>query len=184
MALRDQISCILVRLIISKDNLLIWRRTVEKNAPTVPLERKHISLQRPTVLHSTTIPPKEQVNNPREANRFSGHFTRFPQAPQRIPVAKPGRILSPVIPFENGSIKEPTNTRRLMRNTMLPPQPSLPSSIFSFHINISKIESERGEAVDEVQDNSCRHKPPQPFMPSKITPEVAVDIGGVEEVLS
>ncbi|KAI0492577.1 hypothetical protein KFK09_026850 [Dendrobium nobile] len=147
-----------------------------KNAPTVPLERKHISLPRPTVLHSTTIPPKEQVNNLREADRFSEHFPRFPQAPQRIPVAKPGRIVSPVIPFENGRIKEPSDPQRLMRNTMLPPQPGLPPATFSFHRNISKIESERAEAAEEARDNSRRHKPPQPFMPTKMAPEVAVDM--------
>ncbi|KAH0466714.1 hypothetical protein IEQ34_003952 [Dendrobium chrysotoxum] len=138
-----------------------------KSAPVIPLERNHVSLPRSTVVHSTTIPPAEQ-GNPRGAERIPVHMGRISPAPQRIPVAKPGKVVGPVMPLENGSIKDPYDPRRLIRNAVPPPQPGLPPA-YCFHRPASKSASKMGEAED-----NARH--PQPCMPSKVAPDIAIDM--------
>ncbi|KAI0522935.1 hypothetical protein KFK09_005324 [Dendrobium nobile] len=140
-----------------------------KSAPVIPLERNHVSLPRSTVVHSTTIPPAEQGNNPRGAERIPGHIGRVSPAPQRIPVAKPGKVVGPVMPLENGSIKDPYDPRRLIRNAVPPLQPCLPPA-YCFHRTASKSASKMGA---EVEDNACH---PQPCMPSKVAPDIAIDM--------
>ncbi|PKU70366.1 mitogen-activated protein kinase 10 isoform X1 [Dendrobium catenatum] len=140
-----------------------------KSAPVIPLERNHVSLPRSSVVHSTTIPPAEQGNNPRGAERIPGHIGRVSPAPQRIPVAKPGKVVGPVMPLENGSIKDPYDPRRLIRNAVPPLQPCLPPA-YCFHRTASKSASKMGA---EVEDNA-RH--PQPCMPSKVAPDIAIDM--------
>uniref|UniRef100_A0A0A9E2K1 Uncharacterized protein n=1 Tax=Arundo donax TaxID=35708 RepID=A0A0A9E2K1_ARUDO len=64
------------------------------------MERKHTSLPRSTIVHSTPIPVKEQprigpsrekpsfdesCKNPHEIERFSGNAPRTSQVPQRVP---------------------------------------------------------------------------------------------------
>ncbi|WOK97277.1 mitogen-activated protein kinase 10 isoform X1 [Canna indica] len=109
-----------------------------KSGQVVPLERKHASLPRSTMLHSATILPQEQPSlppskgrhiidetskNPGEAGIKPGNLSRITQFPQRIPVAKPGRVVGPMMSYENGNIKDVYNPRRLMRNHGLPPHP-------------------------------------------------------------
>ncbi|CAN6446484.1 unnamed protein product [Victoria cruziana] len=76
-----------------------------KSGPVIPLERKHVSLPRSTVVHSALIAPKEQVpvssyrdkcvdgqdapsKASTEAARMSAIFSRTSQAPQRITQGK------------------------------------------------------------------------------------------------
>ncbi|KAK9285543.1 hypothetical protein L1049_024738 [Liquidambar formosana] len=110
-----------------------------KSGPVIPLERKHVSLPRSTIVHSNTNPPKEQPNiatsrdrqmaddtcnkNSRDTDSFPGNQSRTLQGPQRIPLAKPGKVVGPVASYENGSImKDAYDPRMLIRNAVLPPQ--------------------------------------------------------------
>ncbi|KAJ0971661.1 hypothetical protein J5N97_019620 [Dioscorea zingiberensis] len=152
-----------------------------RSAPVIPLERKHASLPRSTVVHSMTIPPKEQPNlascrdrqasdeaskNPRDAERLSGNPVRASPAPayQRIPVAKPGKIVGPVMPYEHGNIKDAYDPRRLIRNAVLP-QPGMPPS-YCYHRNISS----KPESAEQGQPAI------QQCIPAKTTPEITLDM--------
>ncbi|GFP78696.1 mitogen-activated protein kinase 19 [Phtheirospermum japonicum] len=83
-----------------------------KNGPVIPPERKHVSLPRSTV-NASTIPPKAQPYVSAFDNRkatgeastvlgvsdsVSGKGLR---PPPRVPNAKPGRVVGPVLPYDN-----------------------------------------------------------------------------------
>ncbi|XP_052207185.1 mitogen-activated protein kinase 19-like isoform X2 [Diospyros lotus] len=87
-----------------------------KSGPVIPPERKHISLPRSTV-NSSAVPPKahpnlalfggqqvteEACNSVRVTDTVSGNFLKPSRPPPRVAPAKPGRIVGPVLPFENG----------------------------------------------------------------------------------
>ncbi|XP_031500238.1 mitogen-activated protein kinase 10-like [Nymphaea colorata] len=115
-----------------------------KSAPVIPLERKHVSLPRSTV-HSASTASKEQApmasyrdrcaegrdapsKNFMDAARMSTVLSRTSQIPQRNVQAKPGKVVGPVFPYENGSAKDPYDLRRLVRSTVFPPQYAGPVS--------------------------------------------------------
>ncbi|WP_407803790.1 hypothetical protein, partial [Staphylococcus aureus] len=51
------------------------------------------------------------------------NVSRTMQAPQKIPMAKPGRVVGPVVPYENGNVlKDAYDRRTLVRSSMMPPQ--------------------------------------------------------------
>ncbi|PKU73430.1 mitogen-activated protein kinase 10 isoform X1 [Dendrobium catenatum] len=126
-----------------------------KSAPVTPLERKHVSLPRATMIHSTTVPPKDSNASPQHAQRFPGQMARFSQASQKIPLAKPGKDIGPVMPLENGIIKHPYDPRRLIRNLPPPPQPGPPPS-GGFHRRPTLSENQR---VAEEEQSSHHYKP-------------------------
>ncbi|XP_010924325.1 mitogen-activated protein kinase 10 [Elaeis guineensis] len=155
----------------------------------IPLDRKHVSLPRSTVIYSTPFPHKEQPNmalyrdrqtsdeackNSRDTERLSGNMSRASQAPQRIPAAKPGKMVGPVMPYENGSLKDAYDPRRLIRNPVLPPQPVIPP-VYCFHRTTGKSESS-DRVIAEVGREYVQHKQPQQFIPSKMAPDVALDM--------
>ncbi|KAG0454883.1 hypothetical protein HPP92_023805 [Vanilla planifolia] len=120
----------------------------------VPLERKHVSLPRSTIVHSTTIPIKEQPNAG-DGESFIEHSTRpSSQAPQRVPFAKPGKVLSSTMPCGNGSIQEAYGYRKQLRSNMLPPHPGIPPP--------SCFRRSSGESTDAEGEFTGHRKPPQP----------------------
>eukprot|EP00262_Sarcandra_glabra_P019198 TRINITY_DN7151_c1_g1_i1.p1 TRINITY_DN7151_c1_g1~~TRINITY_DN7151_c1_g1_i1.p1 ORF type:complete len:356 (-),score=72.15 TRINITY_DN7151_c1_g1_i1:368-1435(-) len=161
-----------------------------KSGPVIPLERKHASLPRSTVVHSNTIPLKEQptltaslkdrqvpeeaFRNSRDTDGMSGNLSRASQAPQRTS-AKPGKVVGPVImPYENGSIKDQYDPRRMIRNSVLPPQPA-----YCYHRNMAKSERSQRECTAteaEMEDMSQLKSPPPQFTAAKLAPEIAIDI--------
>ncbi|KAL3631495.1 Mitogen-activated protein kinase 19 [Castilleja foliolosa] len=80
------------------------------NGPVIPPERKHVSLPRSTV-NASTIPPKAQPyvsefdNRKAEASTVLGVSDsvsgRTLRPPPRVPNAKPGRVVGPVLPYDN-----------------------------------------------------------------------------------
>ncbi|KAL7129154.1 hypothetical protein ABFS83_13G044800 [Erythranthe nasuta] len=87
-----------------------------KSGPVIPLERKHVSLPRSTVVHSNTVPPKEQTTIAKAHNSSS----RTLQPPQRFSQAKPGKVVGPVLPYENGNpIKDSYDPRTVVKSTVL-----------------------------------------------------------------
>ncbi|XP_059441410.1 mitogen-activated protein kinase 19-like isoform X2 [Corylus avellana] len=108
-----------------------------KSSPVYPLERKHVSLPRSTV-HSNTIPPSTQKNltshqnrqiaeqassNFRSMDASSGNPSKVSRPPPRVPIAKPGRVVGPVLPYEDlRSMKDEYGSRMYDRNAVLTPQ--------------------------------------------------------------
>lgn len=144
-----------------------------KSSPVIPLERKHVSLPRSTVVHSTTIPPNKERPNPRSTvDKFSANIMRASQAlPQRFPVAaKPGKVVGPVMPYENGGLKDAYDPRRIIRNnTVLPPQHSSIPPEYCFHrgsaIGKTDVSFDRGAQSVDVADKGMDyvvHLPQQP----------------------
>ncbi|XXG67759.1 hypothetical protein AAC387_Pa06g1025 [Persea americana] len=157
-----------------------------KSGPVIPMERKHVSLPRSTVVHSNTIPIKEQqqptmasfkerqvadesCKNPRDTDVMAGNLSRPPShAQQRIPVAKPGKVVGPVVPYENGSIKDAYDPRRLIRNTVLP------QAIPSYCLRRSTTKPDRSDHVAEAE-RELQPKPTQ-YVAGKLAPDIAIDI--------
>ncbi|KAL6144230.1 hypothetical protein ACLB2K_054925 [Fragaria x ananassa] len=159
-----------------------------KSAPVIPLERKHASLPRSTIVHSNTVPPKEQQNyayvkdpkqadevykNSRDTEGIHVNLSRTMQAPQRIPLAKPGRVVGPVVPYDNGNIvKDAYDRRTLVRNTVLPPQAVPP-----YCYRKPGSGSQERSAVEMNRDFSSQTKQVvQCGMASKVAPDVAINI--------
>ncbi|CAL9135161.1 unnamed protein product [Musa textilis] len=159
-----------------------------KSGPVIPLDRKHVSLPRSTVVHSATIPPTEQPSmgssrhkqgadeackNPRDMERSSGSIAKASQA-QRIPTARPGKVVGPVVQYESGSMKDAYDPRRFIRNPVLPLQPAIPP--FCFHGPAGKLGSSNRDP-GEAEGESVQHKPPpHPCIPSKMAPDIAIDM--------
>uniref|UniRef100_A0A1D1XFM7 mitogen-activated protein kinase n=1 Tax=Anthurium amnicola TaxID=1678845 RepID=A0A1D1XFM7_9ARAE len=157
-----------------------------KNGSVIPFERKHVSLPRSTVVHSATIPPKEQCvlasfkdrlasdetcRNQRDADVLSTNLVRASQSSQRIPLAKPGKVVGPVLPCENGNIKDAYDPRRLIRNAVLPPQPSIPPA---YHFRRTTCKPESSERDIEAERDLV--KPSQQCLPAKLATEVSIDM--------
>ncbi|KAF3961928.1 hypothetical protein CMV_013508 [Castanea mollissima] len=97
-----------------------------KSSPVIPLERKHVSLPRSTV-HSNVIPPNTQQNltsyehrkimeqastNFRAMDSCSGNPSKAFRPPPRVPTSKPGRVVGPILPFEDfRNIKDDNGSR-------------------------------------------------------------------------
>ncbi|KAI6687132.1 hypothetical protein NL676_023960 [Syzygium grande] len=87
-----------------------------RSSPVIPLERKHVSLPRSTV-HSSTVFPNRDSNfaskdNQQVSEEVSKNFgvvdaissnpSKAIRPPPRVPSARPGRVVGPVLPYENG----------------------------------------------------------------------------------
>ncbi|GLU04009.1 hypothetical protein SLE2022_211760 [Rubroshorea leprosula] len=176
-----------------------------KNDTTIPLERKHASLPRSTVVHSNTIPPKEQPNinsfkdrqtteeaynkNSRERLAIPMNISRTLHGPQRIPLAKPGKVVGPVVPYENGNIiKDTYDPRTFVRSTMVPTH-AVPSA-YSY-CNSSTGNQDRSRMESDRELPSQAKQVPQCGMAAKFAPDIAINIdsnpffmtrGGVNKV--
>ncbi|KAL2483442.1 Mitogen-activated protein kinase 20 [Forsythia ovata] len=157
-----------------------------KNGPVIPLERKHVSLPRSTIVHSNSIPPKEHQTvsnikdrqnseeacsrNSRDSDGLHNCLSRTLQPPQRIPHAKPGQVL----PYESGNaIKETYDPRALVRNRVLSPQ-VIPLAYCYHRNNTGKQESSVLETVGELPKPS--KQVPHCGMAAKLSPDIAINI--------
>lgn len=88
--------------------------------------------------------------------------------------AKPGRVVGPVLPYENGRSSRESCDPRIYRNAILPPQVVSPHCFFRTHTaNLEK------SVVDTQRDSSQAKPQPesQPFrMAAKPAPAMAVDV--------
>ncbi|GKV15502.1 hypothetical protein SLEP1_g26289 [Rubroshorea leprosula] len=176
-----------------------------KNDTTIPLERKHASLPRSTVVHSNTIPPKDQPNinsfkdrqtteeaynkNSRERVAIPINISRTLHAPQRIPLAKPGKVVGPVVPYENGNIiKDTYDPRTFVRSTMVPTHAVPPAYSYC---NSSAGNQDRSRMESDRELPSQAKQGPQCGMAAKFAPDIAINIdsnpffmtrGGVNKV--
>ncbi|RCV26629.1 hypothetical protein SEVIR_5G264400v4 [Setaria viridis] len=118
-------------------------------------DRKHVSLPRTTTVHSNPIPP----------NGTS-------QIPQRIPTARPGRVVGPVIPYENLAVVDPYSQRRVARNPVLPP---VTSNLAAYTYHRKSDNSDR-ELQQELEKDRMQYQPAQRFMDAKVVPQMSPDL--------
>ncbi|ONM39513.1 mitogen-activated protein kinase 8-like isoform X2 [Zea mays] len=118
-------------------------------------DRKHVSLPRTTTVHSNPIPP----------NGTS-------QVPQKIPTGRPGRVVGPVIPFENAAAVDPYSQRRVSRNPVLPPTTSNMSA-YAYH---RKSDNSDRELQQELEKDRMQYQPAQRFMDAKVVSQMSPDL--------
>ncbi|XP_047941693.1 mitogen-activated protein kinase 20-like [Salvia hispanica] len=141
-----------------------------KSGPVIPLERKHASLPRSTTIaNSTRVPPKEQPavanardrhnseesgsKNSRDSEGPYNSLSRPLHPPQRIAQAKPGKVVGPVLAYENpNGAKDFYDPRTLVRHTALPHQ-GVPSSHPSRN-NTGRMERPMGETGRDYPTNT------------------------------
>ncbi|TVU35818.1 hypothetical protein EJB05_17724 [Eragrostis curvula] len=138
------------------------------NGPVIPMERKHASLPS----SSREKPSSDEIyKNPRETERFSGNIPRTSQAPQRVPAARPGRVVGPVMPYENGSTKDPYDTRRFAMNSGYPPQQQIPQTYGYYQTSGKPACSEPSQA-----ERYTLHQQAYACANSTTVPDVALDM--------
>lgn len=88
--------------------------------------------------------------------------------------AKPGRVVGPVVPYENGNnVKEAYDRRTLIRSSVLPPQAVPPAYCYRKPSDGSQERS----AVEANRDFSSQTKQAaQCGMAQKVAPDVAINI--------
>ncbi|XP_057540310.1 mitogen-activated protein kinase 19-like isoform X2 [Amaranthus tricolor] len=150
-----------------------------RSGPVIPLERKHISLPRSTV-HSSTIPPKPQPMAPsyrdhqiKEETRASesyGSLSSSSRQQSRVPSARPGRVVGPVVAYEAGrSMKEGYDAARTnVLNAALAQQTATPSPQYYYRPNMTPSQSK------PVAENVAWTKQQQ--LPVQTTHGIAIDI--------
>ncbi|XP_019456711.1 PREDICTED: mitogen-activated protein kinase 20-like isoform X2 [Lupinus angustifolius] len=159
-----------------------------KNTSVIPLERKHVSLPRSTIVHSNMVPPKQHFNIASSKNRqIAEEYNSNPrdtenpaarpiQGMQRIPSAKPGNVVGPVVPYEYASVvKDSYDPRRFTRGSVLPSQSIAPTYYYqrSSSGNQEKaaaIETDKGVSVQ------AKHGQQQYGVTAKIAPEIDINI--------
>ncbi|KAK8496050.1 hypothetical protein V6N13_089433 [Hibiscus sabdariffa] len=157
-----------------------------KSAPVIPLERKHASLPRSTIVHSSTIAPKDQPSlkalkdrqiaeeaynkSCKETKSIPLNLSKTLQVQQRIPLAKPGKIVGPVALYENGTIlKDSYDPRTFIRSTCPPQQTAHPA--YSYQKSSSGNQERSGRELP-----SQAKQGPQCGMAAKFAPDIAIDI--------
>ncbi|KAH1062605.1 hypothetical protein AAZX31_02G269700 [Glycine max] len=157
-----------------------------KCCPIMPLERKHVSLPRSTIVHSNMVPLKEQSNiasciNRQTAEEYNKNSrdTENPapsyiQGLQKFPQAKPGKVVGPVIPYEYASVVKGTyDPRTFMRGSVLPSQPIPPTNHYqrstSGKQERSATEADKGVSLQSKLAKQCG-------VNVKIAPEIAINI--------
>ncbi|XP_062180422.1 mitogen-activated protein kinase 7-like isoform X1 [Phragmites australis] len=123
-------------------------------------DRKHVSLPRTTTVHSTPIAPKE---GPAATS----------QVPQRIPTARPGRVVGPVLPFEKASVTDPHNARRVAKNPVVLPATTNPS-VYCYHL---KPDCSDRQHQQELEKDRLQYRPGQHLVDAKVVPEMARGMG-------
>ncbi|KAI4308084.1 hypothetical protein L6164_031196 [Bauhinia variegata] len=157
-----------------------------KNGPVIPLDRKHVSLPRSTVVHSNMVPPKEQSNiissksrpKAEEYNKSSRDteisVPRTMQGPPMIPLAKPGKIVGPVVPYEYGTVvKDSYDPRTIIRGSVLPPQAVPPSYYYQ---RSSSGNQERSATEADKSLPLQANKAQQCGVNAKVAPDIAINI--------
>ncbi|EEF33859.1 big map kinase/bmk, putative [Ricinus communis] len=158
-----------------------------KSGPVVPLERKHVSLPRSTIVHSNIVPPREQnvssLGDRQSAEETYNKSSRDSegihvnilalQATQRIPLDKSGKVAGPVVPYDNGNItKDVNDPRTFVRGTALPPQAVLPA----YSYQKSSTGSQERSALESQRQLSSQKQTQQCGMSEKVGAKFAPDI--------
>ncbi|KAJ4780780.1 Mitogen-activated protein kinase [Rhynchospora pubera] len=163
----------------------------------LPIDRKHVSLPRSTIVHSGTVPIKEQQQQQQVQQQMMGPSrdrdrpmltdesrsvsaaSRPSQQPQRAPAARPGKVVGPVLPYENSVVKDPYDPRRYIRNPpVLSPQPAVPPPSYYYQAQPIKPEYSDQHHHNQQLDVSDRRTLPTSYSmaTNKVAPEIAIDM--------
>ncbi|XP_017247931.1 mitogen-activated protein kinase 15 isoform X2 [Daucus carota subsp. sativus] len=165
----------------------------DKSGPVIPLERKHASLPRSTVVHSNSIPPKEQPVDMALRNmqlteascnkqfRYGDGIpvksSRTSQVPNKMPPAKPGRVVGPLPPYENGNLfAQPYDPRTLVRNGAIPPQAVQPIGPPAYCYRQDGTVNQERVVGREREPSSQQKNIPESSIGAKLAPEIAINI--------
>ncbi|XP_051126239.1 mitogen-activated protein kinase 15-like [Andrographis paniculata] len=139
-----------------------------KGNPAIPLERKHASLPRSTIVHSNTIPPKEQIMtaNAKEWQNLEepcfrnsdGIYPTYPPSrtssrPQHrisqaagVAAAKSNKAVGPVFSYNNTyAVREPYIPQTLVKSTVLSPQVMPPSHCYQRIVPVRALDGSVAE---------------------------------------
>ncbi|KAF6986376.1 hypothetical protein CFC21_004143 [Triticum aestivum] len=109
-------------------------------------ERKHVSLPRTTTVHSTPVPT---TNCPAS------------QAPQRIPAARPGRVIASATPTENAAFTDRQMGRRMARDPA-----GAPAAAAGHHLR-----PDCSDRQHEVEKDRAHYRPSHHFRDARVAPE-------------
>ncbi|KAK4741733.1 hypothetical protein SAY87_025321 [Trapa incisa] len=154
-----------------------------KSDIVIPLERKHASLPRSTIVHSKPILPNQSTpletysSSYRDSEITPMYQFQNLHATQRIPVARPGRVVGPVVP-SGTFMKDAYDSRAVMRSPAPPPQ-SLPPYYYQSPSTVKP--EQREKRIDHERDSSALQQvkhvmPYDGLLPSKLASEVAINI--------
>ncbi|XP_028758706.1 mitogen-activated protein kinase 19-like [Neltuma alba] len=150
---------------------------LEENGGSVtPPERKHASLPRPAI-YSATVPlntkpnfnlyenkqnAEEAYKSLREAESNAGSQWRGSRPPPRAPAAKPGRVVGPVVPYENGRIANTFYDSRIFYQNALPQVAGSPHCFFrpqptNSQKTVSEIHQVFSQCKHQVPFQQCHH---------------------------
>jgi len=113
-------------------------------------ERKHVSLPRTTTVHSNPVPV---TNGP------------VSQVPQRIPTARPGRVVASATPIENAAFTDRQIGRRMARDPAAP----LQATAASYYPKPDS--SNRQQQQLELEKDHARYRPAHHFRDARVAPE-------------
>ncbi|KAK6134436.1 hypothetical protein DH2020_031815 [Rehmannia glutinosa] len=165
-----------------KKQFAYLEENIGKDGPVMPPERKHVSLPRSTV-NSCTVPPKTQPSISAFDNRqiighmsagdISGNISKVSRQPPRMPNAKPGRVVGPVLPYENVRPANDSHDRRVyVQNTILPSQYISPHCFFSTN---SANNQEKYRMETEIEASQFKQQSKQ-YMPVKSINGMSFDV--------
>ncbi|KAL6975564.1 Mitogen-activated protein kinase 19 [Sarracenia purpurea var. burkii] len=165
---------------------------VGKTGPVIPPERKHVSLPRSTVNLSTVTPgahqnlalfrnpqvTEETRNSIRGTDAISGNFVKPSRPPPRVPAAKPGRVVGPVLPYEcSRSINNAYDARAFLRNS------TVPHGISPHFVTRTNPANQEKSGPEVDRDSSAQvRQQPQPSLPEcnnaakPAAAQIAIDI--------
>ncbi|OIW02849.1 hypothetical protein TanjilG_29625 [Lupinus angustifolius] len=159
-----------------------------KSSPVMPLERKHASLPRSTIVHSNMALPKQQSNIASSKNRQTAEeYNNIPrdaenpvarsiQGMQRIPLVKPGKVVGPVVPYEYASVvKDSYDPRTFIRGSVLPSRPIPPTYYYQRSSSGNQEEPAPIEA-DKGVSLQANHAQQQCGVNARIATDVAINI--------
>ncbi|XP_057509120.1 mitogen-activated protein kinase 19-like [Actinidia eriantha] len=159
-----------------------------KSGPVIPPERKHVSLPRSTV-NSSIVPPRtnpnlasfrsqqvteEPCNSVRVVtDAMSGNFVRPSRPPPRVPAAKPGRVVGPVLPYASGrNVSDAYDPRLFLRNGIIPPQGISPHYL----TRTNTVNQEKSGPELNRESAQIRSQPAQCNTAAKPAPQMAIDM--------
>ncbi|KAL6553833.1 hypothetical protein OROMI_019506 [Orobanche minor] len=138
-----------------------------------------------TIVHSNTFPLKEQTTiasergrpnveescnrNLRDFDGLHNTLSRTLQPQQRIPQAKPGKVVGPVLPYENGlAMKDSYDPTTRVRNTVIP-------SSYSYHRN-HDLERSVGSEITRREFSSATKQIRNSGLAAKLAPDMRINI--------
>ncbi|KAG9132068.1 hypothetical protein Leryth_022514 [Lithospermum erythrorhizon] len=171
---------------------------IGKPSPVLPLNRKHVSLPRSTVVHSNNVQAKDQFplsstinrlngegsysRNGQDPDVVSGTSSRTSQAPLTDPFAKPGKVFGHTMSLKYGTgMKETYDPRSSFRNLTSSQQVTPPP----YRCPESTTEQEKSVAgVRRSSSSQMKQVGPPYFYPSSGTSELETLGTGMEKTLS